>query len=570
MKRNAKSYFSNIPTPSLPRNRFDRGVVVDLTTLKHGRLQLINAKFIYPDMTLDRYASELVQADTYNKFPMDQVELDTYEFFVPLRIIDKDFEKVFGDVEPYDDNVYTFPDFELDFSSTNYLNHDNILQGAGWSAPISKLFDYDTTLHAWVPKNTTTTFDHINPYTLMAYYCVYNEFFRDNNVDPSIPFEDMKNAKLSDLDQTLFNHLEALPVNKFHDRFTSGLISPQKSIAGISQVQLPLGTGAPVYAGAIHSVPAQNALHFANYAGNGNAQDGPLGTSSNGSSFVGASSFSGTYAVQPDNLWTDLSQASAASIDQLRIAFAIQELGELKAAFGSRMSSYYRGVWGIEVPDYILDRPEYLGGQRSSLSMVPVLNQANLLGEMAAHSRTTVGKYNSKKSFYEFGIWIKLACTRVHHTYSQGITNELLYMKDELDVYNRKFANLGNVAQVNKLIYNDWTSAQNEEVFNYNESWTDLRTDVSRAFGDFGPIHSDSSELYDQWSFQDIYTQLPVFSASWLKEDYTNVNRTMTGRLIPGATADYGHQYMVAFIRHDFATLPLPAHPVPAGLTNRI
>lgn len=575
MKRNANTYFSNVPTPTLPRTRHDIGTLVNLSTHKHGRLQLLDCKFVYPGQTKSRGASILVQADTYEKYPMDQVLCDTYEFFVPLRIIDKDFEKVLGDVDAYDTNVYSFPELELDFDGNHLLTHDTILNGAGWRCPVQQLFDYDSNGHGWKPKITTTTFDKINPYALMAYYCVYNEFFRDNNVDPVIPFEDLKNSKLSLL-SNLFNNLEALPVNKYHDRFTSGLLTPQKPIAGISSVTIPLGLSAPVFTS--YNDNANNPglpLRFKAYGSGTITAPGvvslnPVNATTGQTHDGTASGLSVGNPIYPANLYADLSQASGASIDQLRLAFAIQELAEIKSSFGSRMSSYYRGVWGIQVPDYILDRPEYLGGQRFDLDMVPIFNHDNLVGEMSGQSRTLTNRYDSQKSFYEFGFWITLGCFRIMHTYSQGITNPALKFKDELDMYNRKFANLGNVGQKNYLIYNDFTSSQNDEIFNFNESWTDLRTGLSTGSGDFAPNYGDSSELYVKWSFQDIYANRPVFSASWLKEDDTNVRRTMTGRLIPYATTDYGHQYMMAYIYHDYDTLPLPAHPIPSGLTNRI
>lgn len=572
MNRNESTYFTALPSPTLPRHRHVHPVVSDLTSFKHGRLVLVNARIVYPDSTWQRKTTELIQMDTSNKVPLDDIVLDTYDFFVPFRIIDKDFEKILGAVEPYDTNQYFFPELELDFSSSNPLTHDTILNGAGWRCAVDKIFDYDTTIHGWIPKTGVTATDKINPYPLMAYYKVFTDFFRDENVDPSIPYEDLKGGKLSTL-SSLFNNLEALPVNKLHDRFTSGLLTPQKQVNGLSRVTIPLGLSAPVYAGSTDTIltPSRNnPLKLVD--ANGNAIQGNVATDVNGQ-IMATGGAAGSPLVgygRPSNLYADLSEATGASIDQLRISFAIQQYAEVKAKFGSRMIEHYQGVWGLSVPDYLLERPEYLGGHRVTLSNIAVLNQANLLGTMSGFSNTITNETSWTKTFLEYGVLIRLACCRVHHTYSQGRQDELLGLKDELDLYNRFFANLGNVAQPNKLIYNDYTDAQNNGVFNYNESWTDLRTAFSTGAGDFGPNHGDSSELYTQWSYQDIYTSRPYFSATWLKEDPVNVSRTLTGRTIPNAANDYGHQYMAAFIRHDMVTMPLPAHPIPSGLVNRI
>lgn len=570
MNRNESSYFTNLPKPTLPRHRHVHPVVNDLVSFKHGRLVLVNARIVYPDSTWQREATELIQMDTSNKVPLDDVVLDTYDFFIPFRIIDKDFEKILGAVEPYDTNQYFFPELELDFDSSHPLTHDTILNGAGWRAAVNQLFDYDSNIHGWVPKSGMTSTDKINPYPLMAYYKVYTDFFRDENVDPSIPYEDLKGGKLSTL-SSLFNNLEALPVNKLHDPFTSCLISPQKQVNGLSRVTIPLGTAAPVYTGPVAYTDAHPALSFrATDGGSIAGQYGDLDVHDSQAWFHGKVADTGGFAIYPNNLYADLTQATGASIDALRINFAIQQYAEVKAKFGSRMIEHYAGVWGLAVPDYLLDRPEYLGGHRCTLSNVAVLNQANLLGTMSGFSNTVTPKSSWTKTFLEYGVLIRVACTRVHHIYSQGRQDELLGLKDELDLYNRFFANIGNIPVKNKLIYNKFDEAANEQNFAYQESWWYLRTAISTGAGDFGANHGDSSELYTQWSYQDIYTTRPYFSANWLKEDPTNVQRTLTARTIPNATNDYGHQYMAAFIRQDKVTMPLPSHPIPAGLVNRI
>jgi len=561
MNRNESSYFTNLPSPTLPRHRHVHPVVSDFTSFKHGRLILVNARMVYPDSTWQREATELIQMDASLKVPLDDVVLDTYDFFVPFRIIDPDFEKILGAVEPYDTNQYFFPELELDFDGTSHLlTHDTILNGAGWRCAVNELFDYDSTLHGWKPKSGMTATDKINPYPLMAYYKVYTDFFRDENVDPSIPYGDLKGGKLSTL-SSIFNNLEALPVNKLHDPFTSCLISPQKQVNGLSRVVIPL-PDAPVYAGTnlIGHYINNNDLTIGVVTGSD-----PNATR-NGAVLAGIPGNSSSFGP----LMADNSKTGGIPIDSLRINFMIQEYAEVKGKFGSRMIEHYQGVWGLSVPDYLLERPEYLGGHRCTLSNVAVLDQANLLGTMSGFSNTVTPKSSWTKTFIEYGVLIRVACTRVHHTYSQGRQDELLGLKDEIDLYNRFFANIGNIAVKNSNVYNKYDEAANEQNFAYQESWWYLRTAISTGAGDFGPNHGDSNELYTKWSYQDIYNTRPYFSANWLKEDETNVSRTLTGRVIPNATNTYGHQFMAAFIRQDKVTMPLPSHPIPAGLVNRI
>ena len=187
MNRNVDDHFAKTPTPHFPRSRFNIGIKKRLQTQGHGRLYPFFCRMVYPGDTWQINLNTFVRGDTSYRVPLDDIFQDTYFFFVPLRIIDKNFPKVLGEGEPedYDDVSYGFPTLtipNLDNSSPWTIN--NILPYLGYSQADAQVDD----------KTGNFNFgydDEICPYSLMAYYKVYNDWFRDENVDASIPYNDL-------------------------------------------------------------------------------------------------------------------------------------------------------------------------------------------------------------------------------------------------------------------------------------------------------------------------------------------------------------------------------------------
>ena len=568
MNRNVNDYFSKTPTPHFPRSRFDMGVHKRLQTQAHGRLTPFFARIVYPGDTWQMDMSTFVRMDTSFRVPLDDVYLDTYFFFVPFRIIDKNFEKVLGAVEPYDETEYNFPSLQI-VSEETIGNLSNLLPYLGYSQ-----CEANTGTQGF-----TFDFDHaINPYPLSAYYKIYNDWFRDENLDPTIPYEDLYDISLNsnfytDMG-TIFDNLDCLKVNKYHDYFTSAMISPQKGPA----VTIPLGTAAPVVTGGSHDINKGVPIVYS---------DGTSGTLISGQFLLGTDATGREVVVDkdlqnsdnqfrtraysvPNNLYADLGQA-AGTINQLRLAFAIQALYERRGRYGTRYIETIRGQWGIEVPDSFFERPEYLGGSRVTLNNVPVLSTENSsqLGQMAGNSATLSGGNSFSKTFIEYGVIIGLSVTRIKHSYTQGFNKELFGLKTALDLYNPVFANIGFEPIKTNEIYNQ--GDYDNSVFAYQEAWAYLRTQTDSFAGQFG-IFSTNIELKNKWHYGDYYSLKPSFSASWLKEDYKNVARTLTGQLIAGAgsTETEGHQFMFGYYFHPIVTRILPSHSVPVELIGRL
>ena len=543
IKRNIDDHFAHSPTPHYPRSRFDMGILKRLQTQTHGRLYPFFCRMVYPGDTWKMDLSTFVRMDTSAAVPLDDIFLDTYFFFVPLRIIDQDFPKVLGEGEPedYDDVSYGIPQLTLDSLDEHTIN--DLLPYLGYAQK-------DATVNSSTHIYYFNYDDEICPYPMAAYYKIYNDWFRDENLDSSIPYTDLYNDSWNSVveNSALFDYGQCLRVNRYHDYFASAMIAPQKGPA----VTIPLGTSAPV--GVDLSIPAT--------LGN-NISNGVISKAGSYSAGSFVPVFTGSITTPADPYVADLTNA-AGTINELYLAMAIQSLYTKRATFGTRYIETIRGQWGIDVPDSFFLRPEYLGGSRVTLNNVPVLSTENSskLGNMAGNSSTLANGGSFTKTFIEYGLLLGLACTRVKHSYMQGKRKELFSLKTHLDLYNPVYCNIGPQPIMRNEICNRGTQDK-DVVFAYQEAWANLRSDVDTYCGLFGNVSEDNS-LKTKWHYGDIYTGVPSFNATWLKEHPQNVSRTLTGTLIAGAPGDddddspqqvnEGHQFMFGFYYHPVVT----------------
>lgn len=588
MSRESMSIVTSVPTNRKPRTKIDLGIIDHLSSSQHGRLTPNYIKPIFPGdtFTMKDFAG-FAYADKSLRLPLNDILYDQFFFFVPFRIIDrKNWEKVLGHRDsPYDNNIYSVPQFSFKITTKAASDNYTDTREEAFSKILPHLLpsflgNNLANLATFDSSGTTKYDDNVisgSAYPLMAYWEIWNQFFRDENLDASIDattaltalrnFASVLNyLKANNTDvglaMTKLEELHIIPerVNKLHDPLTSGMITPQKSPDG-QPVPLFLGGAAPL-AGSFgfKTADGQN-LPSGLQALYGSAVSGSPGK-------VEVYTVDGLDGVQIDasNAYVDLSEATAVDINALRLAFAIQSLYEAKGRFGSRYIEYIRGIWGLTVPDSMLDRPEYLGGVRLAMNNMPVLNQADNLGLFSGYSATLFNGCNFDKTFLEYGFVIGLHCERVRHMYPQGIDLDVWDKQVELDFYNPKFAELGFMGYKKSLIY-----AGVETIFNYNEAWTYERAQLSRASGIFGSLGGSVYQEYrEKWTYADYYDQVPTFNSGWLKEPTENVARTMTGELIVNATNSvYGFQYMFDFKFHPVITRIIPVYSTPADLGGR-
>lgn len=507
---NGNSRFSKSPVKEIRRSSFDRSNTL-VTSFNAGKLVPVYVEEILPGDTVSMDFSTVTRMATPLYPVMDNAFLDIHWFFVPNRLLWEHWKNFCGESADAwdDDTVYEVP---TDF----YTPTKDSLSGY-----LGLPQNYSAGNPAWCEASALPR---------RAYQLIWNEWYRDQNLQDPLLID------IGDGHTTFDDVL--LPVNKYHDYFTSCLPAPQKG-AAVTIPGVGLGGSYPVVTGDIHSVDldaAQNLHWSSNYSSIPNSGvTFMLGSS--GYTYV--SQHSGTnYGINkniPDNLWAEISaEGTAGTINQLRQAFAVQRLLEADARGGSRLREIIKSHFGVDVGDARVQVPEYLGGAHIPINIMQVIQQSSTagepspLGETGAFSKTVFQGNSFTKSFVEHGILMGLASVRTQHSYMQGIPR-MFNRRTRYDYYWPELANIGEQAVLLKEIYagND----DDEAVFGYQEAWAEYRYKPNQITGGMvyqvQPDEENPSPDLMPWHYADKYDSRPYLSTDWIKETDVNIGRTL-------------------------------------------
>ena len=419
----------------------------------------------------------------------------------------------------------------------------------------------------------------VNALPFRAYAKIFNDWFRDENLMSNCHIYMDETTRVgsnsSTWNRVTQTELGGKPckASKMHDYFTSALPQPQKG----QPVQIPLGQAAPVTPGDWITGTTEDALRWkwgfngterqveinkiyglgvARNAGNTANHTANLTTPEDQTSLD-------TIGLVPGNLWADLSQATAATINQLRTAFAIQKYYENAGLHGTRYIEYIRGVFGVTSSDARLQRAEYLGGKRIPLNIDQIIQTSSTdttspQGNTAGFSCTIDRDSMFTKSFEEHGTLMGLVVVRTEHTYQQGLS-KMWTRKKWTDFYNPFFANLGEQAILNENIYAQGTDTD-KEAFGYQEAWAEYRYKENRVSG---YMRSNANGSLDVWHFADNYESLPYLSEDWILEPKENVDRTIA------VSSAITHQFIADFYFKQYFTRAMPIYSIP-GLIDHV
>lgn len=565
MNRNSNSRFAQAPQVDIQRSTFDRSSG-HKTTFNAGKLVPIYVDEVLPGDTFEMSTSAIIRGSTPIFPVMDNANLDIYFFFVPNRLVWDHWKEFNGEntTSKWEQTVeYSIPQMAPPAAQNT--------AAPGWEK--GTLADYMGIPTEVGPGTSENNPEYtVNHLPFRAYCLIWNEWFRDQNLqDPVLIDTGDSQTKGKHLipegNSITFEHQAALqganllPVNKYFDYFTGALPEPQKG----PDVLLPLGNTAPVItlANDIKSVTSNSQpMHF--------ISNGPINTqhnvvitpTSNGKGILNQTTANADLSdgkLVPSNLYADLGNATAATINELRLAFQLQRLYERDARGGTRYIEIIKSHFGVTSPDARLQRPEYLGGERIPINIDQVIQTSGTMegttpqGNTGAYSLTgNQGSY-FKHSFVEHGYVLGLACVRTEHTYQQGL-EKIWNRKNRFDFYWPALANIGEQAILNKEIYLQPVKSMNEEAFGYQEAWAEYRYKPSRVSSAF---RSNVTGSLDAWHYADYYEVLPVLSAEWIQETYKNVDRTLA---VQSTLED---QYIADFWFKCKCTRPMPIYSIP-------
>lgn len=426
-----------------------------LTSGDMGKLIPIGCVPIYPGDTLQHATSLLLRVSPLNTPVMHPVVVRIHHWFVPTRLV-------------WDDSGGANTGFQAFITGgpdgTATPTHPTITIN---NAAVGSLADYFD-VPSLVASNRS-----INAIPFRAYALIFNEFYRDQDLVTPLTID-----KTDGVDSTTNTTIQTVAWEK--DRFTSARLTQQKG----ATVSLPLGTSAPVIktGDAIPTFDTEGGItdkamlslvssptHLALNANEGTAQS--------------------AVKWNTTKLVADLSGATAADINDLRWAFAIQRYREMRSLFGSRYSEYLAYL-GVRCSDARLQRPEYLGGGKETISFSEAMQLAPStsgtpgtgVGILKGHGISTLRSNRYRRFFEEHGYVITLLSVRPKTLYGNGIPRHLLLSTKE-DYWQKELEGVGQEEVYNQEVYSADTGPT--DVFGYQNRYDWLRREESRVSGEF-------------------------------------------------------------------------------------
>ncbi|QCS36230.1 major capsid protein [Capybara microvirus Cap1_SP_167] len=496
--------FAKVPSVEIPRSSFNRSF---------NHKTCINTDYLYPV-----YCQEVIPGDTFNcnltafgrlntliRPIMDNLYLDFFFFYVPNRLVWSHWVNMLGQRDNPSDSIdYSCPMVE---SGSDGFDYGSIYDYLGLPVKVPNL--------------------EVSALPLRAINLIYNDHFRDENLIDQLPVN-RGDAYDNKSIYSLFKR------GKRHDYFTSCLTSPQKGVAS----SINIGSVAPVY-GVEASADYPNALALTDgsdiryLASNASSSvkvpqfglnpfvgDSSISSGFNHSS-VGVGLITKTQAAAgslDSGLYADLSEASAITVNQLREAIAIQRLLERDSRGGTRINELIFSHFGVEVPDYRVQRSEYLGGGSvpvsvHSIAQTSSTNDTSPQGNLTANG-TVAGSVGYSKSFVEHGFVIGFVNLRADLNYQQGL-HRMWSRKTRYDWYWPALSHLGEQVVYNREIYAQGNS-KDSLAFGYQERWAEYRYSVNQVTS---VLRSQHPQSLDSWHLAQDFTSLPTLSKEFIEEN---------------------------------------------------
>jgi len=399
---------------------------------------------------------------------------------------------------------------------------------------------YAGLLPRWEPSDTTigSLWDYLGfptgvdpdgaypmDYPRRAYNRVYNEFYRDENLQVEVA---------EDNEEILNRAWEK-------DYFTSALpwqqrgIAPSLPISGTTSAEFQSGVFSGAQLGSIHPIGLKSDVANTSFLYAGGAA-------------LNAQSMANGIAALNKNI-VDLSSATTFNVADLRLAFQIQKWMERNARAGVRYTEFLGAHFGVNPRDDRLQRPEYIGGSKSSVIVSEVLQtsetstspQGNLAGHGLVADMTHIGSYRAQ----EFGLIIGMMSIMPRPSYQQGINRQWL-RRSRLEFYFPEFSNLSEQAIERAEIFASGVEAENRTIFGYQGRYDEMRVKQNMVCG---LMRTD----FDYWHLGRQFGTAPILNGDFI----TCVPRKdiFAAPTEPGLIVDVGNKIMA------IRPMPLQSNP---------
>ena len=514
--------FADVPATSAPRSSFDLSHPVK-TTFDSGLLIPLDVFEVLPGDTHIVRLTGLVRLATPIKPVMDNMWLTIHYWHCPNRTLWDKFVRQMGE--------QANPGDSIDFT-TPVVNATT-----GW--PELSLGDY-----FGIPTKVNGIIANALPFRM--YNKIWNEHYRDQDLQQSVPFTTNDGPDS-------FGDYNVLSRGKRHDYFTAAAPTPQKG----PTVPLPLGTTAPVKGlGASGSSGATAGTAY--YESDGtlrtftNVFDANLATGR----FVAEQS---TTNANLPNVYADLSTAAGSSVTELRSAITIQQFQERDMRGGTRYPEHVLAHYQTVVPDFRVQRAEYLGGGTVPINITQVpqtqatqTDPPSPQGNLSAYGTANPSGIGFSKSFTEHGFVMCIAQVRADLTYQQGL-HKMWRRTTRFDYAYPIFAGLSEQAILNEEIFAQGAANRDADAaaFGYTGRYDEYRYGHAKITGRF---RSNAAQSLHTWHLSQNFSALPVLNDSFIK-DAPPVDRIVAVPSEPQFIMD-------AWFQHT-GVRPLPVYGVP-------
>lgn len=500
--------FQKAPQADIGRSTFDLSRPYK-TTFDSGKLIPLPPIEVLPGDTHKLSLFAFARTATPIHPTMDNLHLSSFFFFVPNRLVWDNWEKFMGEQDnPADSTDFTVP-----------------VRTAMGAQPEQELLDY-----MGIPPGIAGY--SVQALPIRGHNLIWNDWFRDENLQDSLIVDTSDGPDSSTV--------AVQRRGKRRDYFSSALPWPQKGPG----VDLPLGTTAPIIV---------DTDIVGTEVGIRNDSDALVRLGASAANVTLGTTGAGT------ELFADLTNATAATINDLRQAFQIQKLQERDARGGTRYVELLKSHFGVTSPDFRLQRPEYLGGGQSPIQMqtVPQTSstdattpQANLSG----YGTATISGHKFTYSAVEHGYIHLFVQVRADLTYQQGIERHWS-RSTKYDFYWPALQAIGEQSVLNKEIFAD-ASANDDLIWGYQERWAEYRWGKGQVTGKF---RTNATATLDPWHYAQDFQVAPVLNDTYI-QDTPPVKRTIAVQTEPEFLFD-------AWIQHQ-ATRPMPVYSVPGYIDH--